>query len=470
MWRTVFLIFIALTTSISGMLLWQWKAYSKQNIPNDENGEKVVQEIVIKTDKDNLHITQKLIGLTPDKEYSMSVSEQLTDWTCVKIDGEPCDSKDENPYTFLPNDDEIQFQYNVLTPKENKAFLLNQWTTLLPEVNIVKTTIEIVDSAKREGSWVAGAPLKGFIEMDLIDFYLFSTFGKTPALYWQPTPLEYIKSDEGVDYYYAANQKKSNFEFSELNSLQAFPYTAVILSAEYDGENGNGLVFSSPNVNDAELEKKLANYYFKQRYGFEEKWLLDMFTGYITEEPPGTARGKAVVEQLKTKLSEDELTRFYQLVLNKNESLATQDLDRFLKEIKRANTRFFTLNQDDSKPFTPLYFYDQRKVFIAHNEDKEIEVIIENGKMLYPFIDTMTALGFELKILPDRETILLMKDNNSYRFYLNSNIFIYNEEDYGLLESPLTNINGSIYMKKDWIQTLFKVTFDEGEEEIKLSL
>lgn len=470
MWRTAFLIFIALTTSISGMLLWQWKAYSKQNIPNDENMEKVVQEILIKTDKDKLHITQKLIGLTPDKEYLTTVSDNLTDWTCVKVDGMPCDSGDENPHTFLPNNDEIQFQYNVLTPKDNTAFLFNDWTTLLPEVSVVKTTIEIVDTAKREGSWVAGAPLKGFMEMDLIDFYLFSSFGGTPSLYWQPVPLHNIQTDEYIDYYFASQEKEITLEFNEISSLQGFPYAAVILSDEYNGMNGKGLVFSSPNVTDAELAKKLTNYYFEQRNGFEDKWLTDIFTAYITKQPIATARGKAVLEQLNAKLSEEEITRFYNLVLGTNELLTSQDLDRFLKDIKRADTRFFTMNKDEAKPFTPLYFFDARKIVIANNEDKEIEVIVDNGRMLYPFIDTMTALGFDLKILPDQETILLMKESNSYRFYLNSNIFIYNEEDYGLLESPLTNINGNIYMSKEWIQTIFKVTFDEGEEEIKLSL
>lgn len=470
MWRTAFLIFIALTTSISGMLLWQWKAYSKQNIPNDGNLEKVIQEIVIKTDETKLHITQKIIGLNPDKEYETNISDNLSNWSCVKIDGEPCESNDENPNTFLPNDKEIQFQYNVQIPKENQSFLINQWSTLLPEVQIEKTTIEIVDSAKREGAWIAGAPLKGFMEMDLIDFYLFSTFGSTPSLYWQPTPLEYVQTGEGFDYYVAANETISSFDYQKLNNLSGFPYTAVILSNEYHGENGKGLVFSSPNVTNSDLEKELINYYFTQRYGFDEKWLLDIFTAYITNEPLETARGKAVVEQLEKKLSEDELARFYQLVLNKNEPLMLKDLDRYLKDVKNANTRFFALNKDESQPFTPLYFYDNRKVVIAQNEYKDIEVMVENGKMLFPFIDTMTALGFELKILPDQETILLMKNNNSYRFYLNSNIFIYNEEDYGLLESPLTNINGKIFMKKDWIQTIFKVTFNEDEEEIKLSL
>ncbi|MFO1445783.1 hypothetical protein KDN24_21810 [Bacillus sp. Bva_UNVM-123] len=469
MWRSAFLIFIALTTSISGMLFWQWKAYSKQNIP-DENFEKVKQEIVIKTEEDHLLVTQKIIGLTANKEYTMTVPDSLFDWTCKKADGKVCESNDENPHTFLPDNNEMVFQFLVQMPNKNSAFLMNEWTTLVHDVNVTRTSIEIVDSDKRDGSWVVGAPLKGYKKMDLIDFYLFSNIGEAPSLYWQPNKLQYTEAETGIDLYVEQSGQKSGFEFKEMKDLLGFPYVAVILSDQYKGINGKGLLISSPNITDAELKRKLVHYYFEKKYNMNNHWLLDIFTSYMIEQPPSTEKGKLIVKELNTHLSEEEMQTLFELALNSNEAITTQKMDHFIEQIKEVNTRFFLLNNDDSKPFFPLYFYDDRKVVIANKEVKEIEVIIDNGKMLYPFIDTMKSLGFELKILPDQETILLMKENNSYRFYLNSNIFIYNEEDYGLLESPLLNMNGNIYMSKQWIQTLFNVSFEENEEEIKLSL
>jgi hypothetical protein len=65
--------------------------------------------------------------------------------------------------------------------------------------------------------------------------------------------------------------------------------------------------------------------------------------------------------------------------------------------------------------------------------------------------------------------MLLSKGNNSYRFYLNKNVFIYNEEDYGLLENPLTNQNGTVFIEIQWFKSLFGVTAEEREDEIHLT-
>jgi len=470
MWRTAFVIFITLITTISGMMLWQWKAYSKQNISIEENGEKVVQEIMVKTDNDHLLITQKIVGLTPGREYTTILPDSLQDWSCVKEDGEDCESVDENPHTYLPEDNEIQFQYIITVPNDNSAFQIDDWTTILPEVSIKRTELEISDRIRREGSWVAGLQLQGFREMDLIDYYLFSGDGDAPSLYWQPQSLNHFDAGMDVDYYFEKPRMENAMQFKEIKSLEDFPFVAVVLSEQYRERSGKGIVFSPAKSTDAELKRQLINYYFEEKYNFAEKWLLDVFTSYTVKQPAVTEKGKAVLAELNNKLSEEEIKEFFSLVNHGNESMSAQKLDNFLKKIKGNSTRFFSLNKEDSKSFIPLYFYDDRKIMIGNGEVKGIEVVIDKGKMLYPFIETMKALGFELKVLPDQETILLMKENNSYRFYLNSNIFIYNEEDYGLLESPLTNFNGNIYMNKQWIEALFKVKFEEDEEKIKLSL
>ena len=470
MWRTTLVIFITLMTSISGMVLWQWKAYSKQNVSIEDSGEKVVQEITIKTDNNVLLITQKMSGLTPNKEYTTINPDRLLDWSCVKADGEDCESADKNPSTFIPDNQEMQFTYKIALPKDNTSFLIHDWKTLLPEVGIIKTSIEISDKSKRVGSWVVGLPLKGFREMDLIDYYLFSGPADAPALYWQAHSLNHLKVDN-LDYYFEQPHEENALQFDkELKSLQDFPYVAVVLSDQFSGKSGDGIIFSPANSTDAEIKRQLMNYYFENKYHFEEKWLVDLFTSSTMKQPAITSRGKAVLIELSKKLSEEELETFFNLVAQTNEPMSLQKLDHTIKEIKGYSTRFFSLNKDESKPFIPLYFYDERKVIISDKEKNEIEVMVEKGKMLYPFIETIKALGFELEILSDQETILLMKENNRYRFYLNSNIFIYNEEDYGLLESPLTNINGKIYMSKQWFEALFKVKFEEEEERIKLSL
>ncbi|MEH7524443.1 stalk domain-containing protein, partial [Bacillus sp. JJ1503] len=131
--------------------------------------------------------------------------------------------------------------------------------------------------------------------------------------------------------------------------------------------------------------------------------------------------------------------------------------------------RFFTLNEGKVDSLVPLYFYDSRKVVVNGTANEGLEVIFEEGNSMFPFINTMIALDYEAEVLTDKETILLKKGSNTYRFFLNRNIFIYNEDDYGLLERPLAVINGNIYMSGQWIETLFKVTIEEEDDEIIFS-
>lgn len=467
--RTAILIFIFLTTTISSMLFWQWTAYSKQDNTIDDDIEKVVQEITVKTETEKLHITQKIIGLTSDKEYRVTIPETLFDWSCTKGDGEACEPADENPLTFLPEKEEMIFQYTIPIPKGQVEFFLNEWTTSLSKVSVAKTDIKIIASAKRDGSWVAGAPLKGFKKMDLIDFYSFSGIGDTPSLYWQPGILYNTQSKKRMDLY-STQQRNDSFNLKVINSLTDFPFVAVVFSDRNIEYNGRGLIVTSLHMKEDELKRKLINNYFESSFNFEERWLLDILTSYTAKVPAETAKGKAVLNELNNKLSEEERKAFFNHVKTSNGSITTKLLDSYIKEIKGANTRFFTLNKDESSPFVPLYCNDTRKVIIAEKEQKELEVVVDDGKMLYPFIDTMTELGFEVKTLPDQETIILIKESNTYRFYINSHLFIYNEEDYGLLERPLTNLNGKIYISKQWIKELFKVSIEEGETEIKLKI
>jgi pantothenate kinase len=87
---------------------------------------------------------------------------------------------------------------------------------------------------------------------------------------------------------------------------------------------------------------------------------------------------------------------------------------------------------------------------------------------LFPFVETLSSLGFQVKVLSDNETLLLTKGLNSYRFFVNQNIFIYNEEDYGLLENPLTKINHTIYIDYQWLTSLFNIQIDEDENTVYL--
>lgn len=473
MWRTASLLFVVLTTAIGGMLSLQWKAYSKQGSQLEIKSETVEQELTVQSSEKDLHISQRLVGLTKGKEYKVTIPNELFQWTCIKENGDSCESNDEDPQTFLPDESTIIFQYTLPIQNENTPFFLSEWTTNVLEVVVKKTDIEIIDTFRRQGTWIAGAPLKGLKEMDLIDYYLFSGIGAAPSLYWQPTTLHKIQMNN-ITYYSEQSVEKNRFQFEEIANLKGFPYLSVVLTDQFAQKSGNGLLIASPTIKDGDLKWKLIYDSYESKFkdnSKEDKWLLDVFTSYTANQESGSEKSKTILEELNKMLSDEEMTHLFNRVNNKTSKITTEELDGFIFDLKGRHTRFFTLNSNESAQYIPFYYYDLRRLIINEKEQKDdIEAIYKENKILFPFIETIKGLGFEVTMLPDQEAILVIKDKNRYRFYLNRNIFIYNEEDYGLLENPLTRLNGKYYISNEWLRQLFKVSIEEGEEDIRISL
>ncbi|MBP2240008.1 hypothetical protein J2Z40_000561 [Cytobacillus eiseniae] len=474
MWRTASLIFVVLTTAIGGMLSWQWKAYSKQDNHINEDAVMVEQEITVESSEKDLHITQVISGLSAKKPYQVIIPNDIFDWSCTDENGGICESKDEDPQTLIPNHKEMIFQYKIPIENSHSAFLLENWTITIFDVKINSSDIEIIDTIRREGTWIVGAPKKGIKELDFIDYYLFTAVGDAPALYWQP--IELFKSINENDIAFFTEQKdaekKSSF-MVELDSLGDFPYVSVVFTNEIGEKMANGMIFTSPNTNEDNLKRKFIQYYYEWKFGgfsVEEEWILDVFTSYKAKLQPITNKAKAILNELTEKLSEEELTSFFNYINNETREINAEKLDQFIYQIKGLHTYFFKMNTTEHAKFYPLYYYDTRSVYIADTKNEEIEVIYDHGTMLYPFVETIKGFGFEVSELQDQEMMLVIRENSTYRFYLNKNIFIYNEEDYGLLENPLTKLNGKYYISKEWLKMIFNVQFKEGEQEIKLSL
>ncbi|USK51526.1 copper amine oxidase N-terminal domain-containing protein [Bacillus sp. CMF12] len=451
---------------ISGMLFWQWQAYSEHAIALESSGA-ITQEITVETRLKELKITQKIHGLMEQEEYRLVIPDTLFKWKCKNGTGEACDSADENPFTFFSSDDQMTFEYAVPINERNKALLLTDWFVKIPGKKAEGLSITISDSFKREGSWAAGIRLKARKKLDHIDYYYFEGKGNVPILYWQQKPL--LKKAINNAEVYSEDIQAASFNFKKLNEIGDFPFLTIIFTDQYPEYKDENILITSPRTKVAQVEKNLITMLFQRKFSEDSQtWVIDVFTAGLLDMKPSSSKGSAVLQELQGELTEDELKAFLRKVINVN-SLNAEKLDKLLSDVKGLNTHFFTMNTKSDAPFVPLYFQKEKKLLVSGAEKASIDLIYRDGKRLLPFKATMKALGYEIKILSGEETMLLSKGNNSYRFYLNKNVFIYNEEDYGLLENPLTNQNGTVFMEIQWFKSLFGVTAEEREGEIYLT-
>lgn len=466
------LITLALVIVIGGVLLWQWKSYSNGiDDSKKKSSGNVTQKINMEVEEHFLQVTQRIDGLESEKEYGVLVPPHAKDWSCLTASEKNDTVENEGFKRILAEDGSLTFVYRIPTGRDDQLFLLNDWTGTIQDAFIAKTSIEIADLAKRQGTWISGAPLKGVQEFEHINYYVFEGKGGTPSLYWHPSSLAQESIQNGKLSIYFDGKKFRSLSFPNIERLVNFPYTSIVLTNQQPETVGNGLIIvDSSSLVVEELERKLIDYYFYSKFEnlpVKESGLIDVMSSLFLGEGSQSEKGEQLIQELKTVLTNEEIEEFVELIIHEKEILSVEKLDEWIGKVKGKNTRFFALNKD-SHSLIPLYFFDPRAVYVEGKRQKDFEVVYFGEERYFPVIETFEALAYNVKVLSDKKTLLLSKDSNTYRFYEDQNIFIHNEEDYGLLERPLRVFNGEIYIKEKWLSTLFHVVIYEDTEMVKL--
>ncbi|MCM3600308.1 copper amine oxidase N-terminal domain-containing protein [Robertmurraya korlensis] len=470
MWKIPFTFFIILSAVICGLLFWQWDAYSKE-MDQPVDRELASQKISIHTESDKLVITQKLSGLTGKKEIPFALPSGVTIWQCLLEDGRKCEKQEESVTSIKPdNKGNIQIQFTLPIKPNEKAFLFNQWLASFSNVDVTDTKVELTDSTKRNGTWAMGIPLIGNKKLDLIDYYVFEGQLANPSLYWQADSLVQEEVDSKLMIY---SEQEGNLgqTFTSIQQISNRSHLTVVITNQLQEGNGNGIIITRPDIKPEMLEKKLLYSLLKLKFDnlpIEQSWLVDLHVSLLLNSQSQISKSNQVIQELKLKLTEEELESYLQTFLSEGNVYTPQKLDEILVKVMGKPTMFFEDNKNEDSNLVPLYFLEKRNISLKGKIQKDLHIIYMGDQKLFPFVETLSSLGFQVKVLSDNETLLLTKGLNSYRFYVNQNIFIYNEEDYGLLENPLTKLNETIYINYQWLTSLFNIQIDEDENTVYL--
>lgn len=471
MWKIAFTLLIGLCSIIGVMLFWQWNAYSEYHNPAEFGiDEKVVQHITVKSNDSFLSVTQEIEGLQNDLDYSVVTPKMIADWQCTEEDGESCEHAKDNPHIIQTQNQSFTFQYQIDISDEDSAFLLKDWFLHLQDVDITHTTINLIATSRREGSWVTGFPLKGYSKLEYIDYYVFEGKGGRGALYWQSNPLEKRDVETGI-HFYTTNGSHPALSLPSILKIPNYGPLAVVITDSYSSANGSGLMIIQSSIDNQALERRMIYHYFLEKtwqFPGEERWLLEVLSSLVDEQESHILKANRMIDELNSYFSKDELDQFLALVY-KEEHITSQKLDELLGSIIDERTEFFTLNKNEKAKWSPLYFYDSRPLIIGDKDIEGLDVFIMNNERYLPFVETMTALGYRTSLLDDFETVHVELENQFYRFYVNQNIYEYNQVHYGLLENPLKMINEKPYMKLNMMLSLFQFSFKEDEEGLYLN-
>lgn len=455
MYRKPIILLFFLLTITSGLLLWQWRSYSE-----DKKFAQVRQHIIIETAERELKITQTITGLIKDKEYQLVRPDKLFRWQCG------CTSYDPDSNTILTAKGEVRFTFVIPIPDET-AFLLTDWTANLQDVKIMETAIDIAEKGKRGSTWIAGIPQIGYEQLSFIDFYSFKGIGGTPSLYWQHDPLE-LKSLNKSLFIFADPTLAMNADFKSFTGIKPNEYLAVIFTDAVIPMMGQGVKVVSPGSRFEIIEREIIYSYYEEKLkqlDNQEYWIVDFLTALTAGTTPMVKKSEKMLAELSQHLAEDERRLFVHAVQQKKNLINFEMLDQILGDIKGLKTSFFSINKDEESEFISLLFMDARK-FIINGNTTNIKIVYSDDKVLFPFIETLEAMGFEVKT--EDSTFYAKNKNEQYTFYLDRPIFQMNGVDFGMLENPLYVENNHVYIKSKLLQTIFQVTIKENQQAIML--
>lgn len=459
--------FLFLLSMVGGLLLFQWNNYSEQI--NEQTSEKIAvdQHIIVESKTNKLQVKQTVDGLSPEHSYQLIIPDNISEWTCTTDDNKSCQIE-KNQLTVEQNDRTVTFSYFIPFKKESESLLLDHWAISMQQVAFKNTKVEVVESVRRAGSWIAGAPLVGFEKFDFIDYFVFEGENGLFPLYWQSKRLTSIHHQDEFNLFMKEGSTYSlNTSCDFLSKLPNFPYTTVVVTDTHAPVRKKGLMITNKPPMGIELDRQLALQYYLQRSTVKyDDWLYDLLVAHLIGVDVESKKGKQVMQELNDSLSASERQTLFEHITLDNSSYSIEEMDEVLSKIKGLPTTFFKQNMDHVDT-VPLYFVDSKKVSI-NNKQMDLDVIIRNKTRFFPFIETMKGLGFEVEHLS--EQILLNKEKMSMRFFIDKNIFILNEEDYGLLEKPLVDINGEIYIEQKWLRTIFDVNMNEEGNLIRIEM
>ncbi|WP_442599380.1 hypothetical protein [Neobacillus sp. D3-1R] len=453
------LLLVCLTLIISLLLKWQWHAYSTSStttITKEAN-----QQIQIVAGSSKMDIQQTFSGLSPKVEYEILVPDNISKWTCQTKTGKKCNSIDQNPTTYQSEDGELKIVYSIPLDRKKNYSLLSNWKIRLKEVSIQHSSVTIAESFLRKGIWIVGLPLKGYKELDLIDFFSFAGEGDFESLYFQKTKLDYHLQELSYGYYSNAKPEKK-WTFSQYPKLPKISFIVIVSSNEIEYENKD-MIIVKKNHSPVEIDNRLVRQFFKRKLEFDSDAASEVFSSYLSNKEPANPETREIVSELKRELSKNELSDFYQKVINSPSSLDEKELDTILGEVKGLKTHFFQENLNI--PSIPLLYFVESK-FIQWNgeQDKKVDLLYMNSKRLYPVDQVLGLLGYQIDYKNNQ--IYVHKQSLSYQFNPSQNYFQLNGHEYGLFEVPFVKIKQHYYIDQNMLTALFKINIKEDGENI----
>jgi hypothetical protein len=459
---------ILLLGVLVSMIFFQWKSFS-----SEQQKRKVmtaIEEISIKHENNRFIVQQTIKHLVPNT-YDVTWPEDVKNVKCLTKDTIQCNWLNKSKSKIKLKNSQVTISYTLNRPTMQTFVLLKNWFVRFNNIKIESSKIQLSEGQFQNGMWIAGGKRVALKQLDYIDYYVFESEGDVPPLLWEKEDLSKIDTNSWLTIYHNLPTKVSPTDLGNINKLTHIPPIAVAITNEHPTEQVGSLIILN-KADQQKLEDFLVQAIVSERYRFAkgEEWYKDIISSAIIGKPMGTSKAQNMYKQLKHTLGKKAMEEWTNQVIFSNRYFMDENyLDSVIQKVTGFKSDFFNSNKKESSSIIVLKLFDPRKLIVNGNASKDLSIISIKGKRLYPLVRTMRALGFNVKSTSNTTSMIIEKPNHRYQFDWDSPIFIYNNEKYGLLSSPVIKMEGEYFVDENWLKQLFKINITSDTKNIELS-
>ena len=447
------------------LLLFQYEAYSS-NIDEEAQTFSYEQEVDIQLFENSVQVNHHFYNL-PKEKISLIWPLSSENRSCINKSDDSCKRVTEDMSSFLENEIPGQsITYTLPLPNGlQEGIVLSDFLLKLENGDVSYTTLHITDSLKRGGTWVSGLPKMGNSSLDLVDYSLSLGEGTIQELYWQQEILPIQFQNNNYSFYsrepISAGLQKL---LGELDIPNAKHSSIIMGQNKNEVKSSNILFLESDDLPSIQRDVVVNNVQNGYNLPADNKLLAEVVSSFIMDAPVGSEQAMWMYETLSNYFTDSQVLE-WKTLLEKQQQLSAEKLDKLLSSILKSNTSFFKMNTLLGEKF-PLLFEDTRAIYVNDSLQKDINILFKDGKILYAAEPLLDVLGYTYENTD--KGLYVQNATRAFRFPVQEPFYVYNQKRYDAMSEPFEKIGSKFYIEETWMIRLFLLNVDKEDERINL--
>ena len=430
------------------------------------------QEIEVMNREDGLHIRHHFTGLS-DARIEIVWPVASINRACYLEDVDSCSRLNEN-ITALEEGDEKSQSISYVIPTQGSmgtSMLYEDIFASLHNNSVLSTIMHITDEVNLEGLWVNGLEQVGKKQMALVNYSLFKGNGAVTDLYWQQTdpPLRYeneyltvygIDSDATIEQF----QKMTD----ALISVEAF-HSTIVFDGNNEAVDSTRFIVTNESGFAQAAESFLINHLY-DHYALptDEPWTVELIASLLSGQALGSEITRLAYDQLHKHLTAVQIEQLTAAIrANENDVLTAKLLTELFVEVTGFGTSFFEKNRQATDQLYPFLLKDAKSIFVAGEKRIEQGAIVREGRTLYPVVEIMRALGYD--VTWNDQSLYIDSTEKNYRFPLKQKFYVYNERRFDVLSIPFERFEDEFYFEESVFIRIFHIGIEKKDDRIEVN-